>query len=135
MKIYKIECGVLLEKNHEDFNSYNTVYDKKNAYFDENVSIKETLGDAKDIAKYYVENGVNGTYAVISEFEISNDYTLEELEENYIDILGYECYSVENIVYSLFKVKNSKYRYPNTDGRIIENFVGKDILEEIKDEN
>ena len=64
--IYKIEVGVLWTKDeeHEDYDCYNNVYDKQYGYYDENVVFELDYNKALDYAKYYVENGVNGTYAI-----------------------------------------------------------------------
>ena len=135
MRIFKVECGVLLDREHEDFEAFSNVYDKKNAYFDEIIFIENTLEKAKYYAEQYVEDGVNGTYAIISYFEIGeeyNDYTLEEIEDNYIDILGADCYDEKFVVKSYWKVRNKDNPYPKTNGVILVNFMGKDIVKEIQ---
>ena len=74
--IYKIEVGVLWTKDeeHEDYDCYNNVYDKQYGYYDENVAFELDYNKALDYAKYYVENGVNGTYAIISKIDYDNEY-------------------------------------------------------------
>ena len=45
--IYKVECGVLLDKDNTDYNHYNNVYDKKNSYYDEAICFCLDLEKAK----------------------------------------------------------------------------------------
>ena len=98
---------------------------------------------ALDYAKYYVENGVNGTYAIISKIDYDNEYyklgiddTLYMVQtilggsyiEEYHDIFGgEELYKVDNVVYSLCKEKNKEHPYylGKGNGKIIENFIKK----------
>ena len=108
--------------------------------------ISEVITDynkALDYAKYYVENGVNGTYAIISKIDYDNEYyklgiddTLYMVQtilggsyiEEYHDIFGgEELYKVDNIVYSLCKEKNKEHPYylGKGNGKIIEDFIKK----------
>ena len=141
--IYKIEVGVLWTKDeeYEDYDCYNNVYDKQYGYYDENVAFELDYNMALDYAKYYVENGVNGTYAIISKIDYDNEYyklgiddTLYMVQtilggsyiEEYCEIFGgEELYKVDNIVYSLCKEKNKEnpYYLGKGNGKIIENFI------------
>ena len=92
-------------------------------------------------AKELLENGVNGTYAIISKIDYDNEYyklgiddTLYMVQtilggsyiEEYCEIFGgEELYKVDNIVYSLCKEKNKEnpYYLGKGNGKIIENFI------------
>lgn len=135
-KFYKVECGVLLNLDHDEFECYSNVYDKKNAYYDEEIYITETLEQAKADAESYVQSGVNGTYAVIVELLCKKEdyYSMQDIEEDYVGIFGSENYKEENVIYSLWKVKSKKFTYPNKDGNIVENFVGENMIEKMNKE-
>lgn len=146
--LYKVEVGVLLDKDNTDYECYNSVYDKKNAYYDENVVFELDYMRALEYAKYYVDNGVNGTYAIISKLKYNskqlyggcNDEEIDIVSydlnnilgghflENYIDLFDSELYSLDNIIYSLYKVKDKDhpYRLEKGNGQIIENFIKKE---------
>lgn len=141
--IYKIEVGVLWTKDeaHEDYNYYNNVYDKQYGYHDENVVFELDYNKALDYAKHYVENGVNGTYAIISKIDFDNEYyklsmddTLYMVQtilggsyiEEYHEIFNkQELYDANNVIYSLCKEKNKEnpYYLGKGNGKIIENFI------------
>ena len=143
--IYKIEVGVLWTKDeeHEDYDCYNNVYDKQYAYYDENVIFELDYNQALEYAKHYVENGVNGTYAIISKIDYDNEYyklgiddTLYMVQtilgggyiEEYNEIFDrQELYGVNNIIYSLCKEKNKEnpYYLGKGNGNIVENFIDK----------
>ena len=143
--IYKIEVGVLWTKDeeHEDCNCYNNVYDKQYGYYDENVAFELDYNKALDYAKYYVENGVNGTYAIISKIDYDNEYYKLDIDdtlymvqtilgggyiEEYNEIFDrQELYGVNNIIYSLCKEKNKEnpYYLGKGNGNIVENFIDK----------
>lgn len=143
--IYKVEVGVLWneDEGHEDYDCYNNVYDKQYAYYDENVIFELDYNQALEYAKHYVENGVNGTYAIISKIDYDSEYYKLDMDdtlymvqtilgggyiEEYHDIFGgEELYKVDNVVYSLCKEKNKEHPYylGKGNGKIIENFIKK----------
>ena len=106
-KVFLVDVGVLLEKGHHEYTCYDGVYDQKNAYFDENQYYKETLESAIAEARDYVKNGVERTYAVISEAFLPADENVEEAA------VEDESYSAEDVVFSIAKI----------GGKIKENFV------------
>lgn len=126
-KIYKVEVGVLLEETSSEYSSYNTVYDKLNAYYDENTLIFVDLEDAKKYTKEYVSKGKDRTYGIISDLgelpenmEVSTSQELIFSEDGIsVDLLNAFdssiMYGVSSIVYSVKKI----------DGKLIENFIGK----------
>ena len=141
--IYKVEVGVLWTKDeeHEDYDCYNSVYDKQYGYYDENVAFELDYNKALEYARNYVENGVNGTYAIISKIDYDSEYyhkndldcMFQMLEnilggsyiEEYIDLFGSELYDIKNVVYSVCKEKNKEnpYYLGKGNGKIIENFI------------
>jgi len=143
--IYKVEVGVLLNKDNSDFECYNNVYDKLNAYYDENVSFELDYNMALEYAKSYVDKGVNGTYAIISKIEFDSVYYKFDMEEtmnmvhtilgggyidDYTDIFDRDnLYSTNNIVYSIYKTKNKENPYflGKGNGELKEDFVGKEV--------
>ena len=108
MIAYLVEVGILLTKDHKDFDFYASVYDKKHGYYDENQFYTKTKKEAIEYAKKYVYEGVDATYAVISETTLLYDFDFENQEE-----VGYETYLTSDIVYSIAKI----------DSEIKENFV------------
>lgn len=132
MKLYRLEVGVLIDESNEDYIWYNTVYDHKHGYYDEDSYFSFHAEELKEVAKKYVKNGVDNTYGVITEFDfeladLGNDveyaYSImkEVIETWYIeDWVGLlqclddkDMYDIERVVYSLCK----------RDETIIENFV------------
>lgn len=132
MKLYRLEVGVLIDESNEDYTWYNTVYDHKHGYYDEDSYFSFHAEELKEVAKKYVKNGVDNTYGVITEFDfeladLGNDveyaYSIvkEVIETWYIeDWVGLlqclgdkDIYDVERVVYSLCK----------RDEIIIEDFV------------
>lgn len=59
--VFLIDEGILLEKNDEQFSSYNNVYDKEYGYYDEDQFYVSSKYDAIRLAKEYVNNGVEKT--------------------------------------------------------------------------
>ena len=65
-ELFRLDIGVLLNKDDEEFECYNQVYTKEFGFYDEDQSIYLDYNDAIKEAKEYVKNGVDRTYAVIS---------------------------------------------------------------------
>jgi L-lactate utilization protein LutB len=144
--IYMVEVGVVWVKELDDidddeYECYSCVYDKKHGYCDENVGFELDYNNALEYAKNYVKNGVNGTYAIISkldfdskEYDMSMQDTLYMVQtilggayiEEYINLFEGEIYELDNVVYSLWKVKDKEHDYPNNNGEIEENFIRKE---------
>lgn len=143
--VYKVEVGVLLDKDNEEYDFY-LYYDKKHSYYEENSVLFLDYNMALEYAKEYVDNGVNGTYSIISKLEYDsrdiygNGKELEDEEMGYVmnDINyilggGYVedigifngVYELDNVIYSLYKVRDKKNPYfrGKGNGKIIENFV------------
>lgn len=143
--IYKVEVGVLLDKDNDEYDFY-LYYDKKHSYYEENSVLFLDYNIALEYAKQYVDNGVNGTYSIISKLEYDSRDIYgngEELEDeemgyvmndiNYILGGGYVedigifngVYELDNVIYSLYKVRDEKSPYfkGKGNGNIIENFV------------
>lgn len=143
--VYKVEVGVLLDKDNSEYDLY-LYYDKKHSYYEENSVLFLDYNMAVEYARNYVDNGVNGTYSIISKLEYDSKeiYTKgKELEDEEMDYVmndinyilggGYVedigmfngLYSIDNVIYSLYKVRDEKNPYfmGKGNGKIIENFV------------
>lgn len=75
---YYIEMGVLIMPNEDPelFDQYNNVFNKKYGFFDEDRYKASVLEEAKSNAFEYVKNGVENTYAIITE---GNSYAMEDV--------------------------------------------------------
>ena len=126
IKLYKVEVGVLLPKDDDEYKDYSQVYDKKHAYYDENVVFFTNKRNAIRFLNHYVANGVVNTYGILSELnyapkEIYGDdyerYTNDDIEsiksfgclENYIDIFGSENYDVTFVTMNKYKLDDKTY--------------------------
>ena len=133
--VYKVEVGVLLDKDDREYECYNNVYDKNWGYYDENVVLFLDYNRAVEYAKSYVNEGVNKTYSIISKLKYDSEkiYNSKSVDTmnyvardiNYILGGGYvddinifkDLYSVDNVIYSLYKYLGKE------NEEIIENFV------------
>lgn len=113
MKAYLVDVGVLLSKDDREFEYYAVVYDKLHGYYDEGQCYMRTQEEALKYAKEYVQNGVENTYAVISNTVLPDDFDFDE------GCVEDEEYEAKDVVYSVAKI----------DGEIVENFVNKDAPE------
>lgn len=126
IKLYKVEVGVLLDETHPDYESYAYVYDKKHAYYDENVAFFTNKRNAIRYLNHYVADGVVNTYGVLSELdyipeEIYGDgwkelaeYDLKGVKENgyledYIGIFESDSYDLAFVTMNKYKVADKKY--------------------------
>ena len=146
--VYKVEVGVLLDKDNDEYDCYNNVYDKKNSYYNENEVLCLDYNKALEYTKNYVDNGVNGTYAIISKLKYDSEkiygknttdtemaYIMNDI--NYILGGGYvedidmfdDRYSLKNVIYSLYKIRDdeSPYFLGKGNGKIVENFIDKEV--------
>lgn len=114
MKCFLISCdvGILLTKEDKEFDFYSCVYDHKYGYYDENQIVykKESTNEAIEYAKQYVNDGVDMTYAVIT--DQGQHHRDEPFDDG--DITNF-TYNSEDVIYSIAKI----------DGEIVENFVQK----------
>lgn len=126
IKLYKVEVGVLLPKTHKEYEDYSQVYDKKHAYYDENVVFFTNKRNAIRFLNHYLANGVVNTYGILSELnyvpeEIYGDdyerYSNEDIEniksfgclENYQEIFGSENYDIAFVTRNKYKVDDKTY--------------------------
>ena len=117
MRVYLVEIGILLDENHKDFTSYNTVYDEKHGYYDEGQFYMANEKDAINYIKDYVKSGVPNTYGIVSISELDDKLldkynSLEDMLEDVFPV-EHEMYLLDNVRYSLAKM----------DGEIVENFL------------
>lgn len=121
--LYKVEVGVLLPKTHKDYKDYSQVYDKKHAFYDENVVFFTNKEKAITYAKRYVRNGVVNTYGIVSALNYNPVaiygevnplmYSFEDMQqieqegclENYVDLFGEDNWDVKNVIFNIYKPK------------------------------
>ena len=97
MKMYFVEVGVLCYPTSELFEQYNEVYDHQYGYYDENQFWEKDFKKAKTYVEEYVKNGVDTTYGLIKEYDLT-----------YIPIddgLALD-YDTHNIIFSIMKDHN-----------------------------
>lgn len=102
---YLIDVGVVVDKDEYPA-CYSNVYDKKRGYYDEDRYLVNDLDKAKKEAPQYVADGVDKTYAIIT-----NQGQRDTLDFDADD--SSVSYDVADIVYSAVK----------RNGRIIESFT------------
>ena len=95
--VYIVEVGVVLPKNHEEYNLYEVV--KGYALYDENVVAFTDLDSAKTFAKQYVSEGVDQTYAFIFHGGKANP---SDIENNYYEG-AYFNGVLTDVLFSLYK--------------------------------
>lgn len=121
--LYKVEVGVLLPKEHEEYEGYSQVYDEKHAFYDENVLFFTAEEKAIAYAEKYVANGVVNTYGIVSALnynpvaiygeEDAAMYSNEDIQqieqegclENYDDLFGDDNWDVKNVIFNIYKPK------------------------------
>ena len=91
-QMYLIDVGVLLEKEHPEFKEYSLVYNKQWGFYDENQYYEGDLEKAKLMAREYVENGCDMTYAVVKRSDVES--------------LDLETYELEDVEYSVAKIED-----------------------------
>lgn len=107
MRAYLLDEGVLLTEEDEEFEAYATAYDEKYGYYDEGQCYEANKMTAIVNARRYVEDGVENTYAIVSNTWLPNDFDFEE------GCVEDETYKVEDVIYSVAKI----------NGEIVENFI------------
>lgn len=101
-----LDVGVLLTKDDEEFECYSQVYDHKYGYYDEDqIPYKEKdLKKAIEYAREYVADGVDMTYAVITNQGQVNYYY--GLDDGNIEDFTYDA---KDVIFSIAKI-NGKIR-------------------------
>lgn len=108
---YEFELGVILEPGQGEYDSYKIdgVYGGELSFYDESQGAfpEDELDKLKEDCKRYVDEGVNGTYAIIKgPFDLDDDIEIDDIEE--FD------YDINNVIWSYRKDK---------DGNIVEDFL------------
>ncbi len=103
--VFLIDEGILLEKNDEQFSSYNNVYDKEYGYYDENQFYVSSKDDAIRLAKEYVNKGVEKTYVIVSCTNIEENENVNECP------VEDESYLLEDVIYSVTKLNGIIVEY------------------------
>ena len=118
MRVYLLEVGVLLDEDDEEYEFYSQAYDKAHGFYDEGQNYYVSLSKAIRSAKEYVEEGVENTYAIVSETELDYEFTQDELDEDVC--VENEEYSLASVVFSVVK----------ENGCLKEGFLNDYVLEE-----
>lgn len=111
-----LEVGVLLTENDDEFENYNEFYNNKNSdvkygYYDEDTTVytEAELGKAIEAARTYVENGVDMTYAVITNQGVCH------YDEKKVRNMDTENFS--------FEAEDVEYCVAKINGEIVENWI------------
>ena len=116
--VYLVDMGVLIKEGEDEFESYNSVYDKKYGYYDDNQYYSnDNLEKIKTLCREWLEDCKDGNpYAIISLTQIS-DYVVDALYKEGGDLddlpVEDESYDVGSIVYSIARI----------DDKIVEDFI------------
>ena len=112
MNLICLDMGILLSKNHPDFDIFKS-YDNNYGYSYTDLIAYEKTEKEKVIklAKEYVKTGKDKSYAIIT-----NQNSLKNIDDP--KIVDEFIYDIKNIVYSITKI----------DGKIFENFINKKTL-------
>lgn len=103
--IYLVDVGIIVDKDKYPA-CYSDVYDKQRGYYDEDRYLLRGLEKAKAEAKQYVIDGVENTYAIVTN---QGPLDIDDIEVDDACV----SYDAENVVYSAVK-KN---------GEVVESFV------------
>ena len=112
---YCLDVGVLLSPEDKYFECYKAYDNDKYGFHDENqiAYLAKEKDDAILYGKAYVENGVDGTYAVLTDQGKCENGNDGDFDDGCVE--GFE-YKHKNIIYSVAKI----------NGRIVENFLNED---------
>lgn len=113
MFVYNCDVGVLLSSDDEEYEFYSCVYDKKHGFYDENQIAFLDKDEAIAYAKQYVEEGVDGTYAVVTDQGDIYRGDVEDFDDG--DIYNFS-YKLEDVEFSCCK----------KDDKVEENFLKKE---------
>lgn len=109
-RVIMLEVGVLLNKDHPEYEAYSNVYDKKRGYHDEDRTFyyASKLSEVIEKAEKYVEAGVEGTYAIITDQGMVSVQPEEMTADD-------AWYNSKYVIYSIAKI----------DGKVIQ-IIGDD---------
>ena len=105
MKAFLIDEGILLSKEDIEFEFYSQVYNRKYGFYDERQYYEQNKETAIINARQYVEDGVESTYAIVSNRGLPDDFEDSCIEN--------ETYRMEDVIYSIAKI----------NGKIVEDFL------------
>lgn len=116
--VYLYESGILLSEEHLNFKDYNTAYNKKYGFCDDNQEYVRTLDEAEKYARQIIASGYirERHYIIISRTQI-DDYILEDFDLDEVPVEG-EKYKMEDVVKS----------YVCYNGEIIEDFLNRNDI-------
>lgn len=123
-KVYLVEWGYLLAPDSIEYEQYSNVYDKKNAYYDENqyystLDLETLINNFTYVMKTATRANVYviiSYQCMLSSFNVESIGSDEELNNYYFDTCDLD-YSAQNVVFSLWKDEN---------GTMYTNFIQKD---------
>jgi len=100
-----LEIGILLTENDAEYDSYNFVYGGGYGYFNENNIIykAEDVNTAIEFARKYVSEGVNMTYAILTNQGIF-DYEDEEFDDGNLELIGGGSFNAEDVEFVVAKI-------------------------------
>ena len=119
-KVYLVEVGVLLDKDHPEYECYTIkdFFDNYCAFYDENRLCFFDYKQAQEYAEFYVNTGVVNTYAIVHT-DIFNltDEEIEEIENNA------SCEYIDNPT----KESTLFFKYKNKENNIITEMEEREI--------
>ena len=119
--VYLVDCGILLEPDDREFESYNMVYDKKWGYCDcgdGQYYWRRTLKELQTLLTKQILNGPDMGYAVVSHAVIDDEIYERCVDEDpdgkTLDIpVEGETYTVDDVLWSIAII----------NGQVVENFI------------
>lgn len=130
VEVFLVEHGVLLPKEDKEYEFYSKVYDNQNGYYDyyQEYDCHELETIKSNHLEWLEKHGENNEYYIITKqgklknYYISKNITEEtewgEIKQDLNDCWDQPDYSVENIVWSVYKDEN---------GIIHEDFIKKEM--------
>ena len=105
MKAYLVDVGVLLTGKNTGIDIYYSVYDHKYGYYDENQYYVSTKEEAMKQAKEYVAKGIEDTYGIVSETELDDSITKQDIDDGNVNVTN-EHYLEKDICVGYAKFNN-----------------------------
>ena len=111
VEVYLIEHGILLPKDDKEYEYYSNAYDRKNGYYDyyQEYDCNDLENIKKEILDYLKNNCQANEYYIITKqgklknYNVSIEASLEEIKQELNDCWEQPDYSVESVVYSVYK--------------------------------
>lgn len=120
-QLYFVEVGVLLDPSDKEFEYYKVkdFFDYQFGFYDENRLTFLTYEEARKYCDKYIEDGVDGTYAILQSWVCNiDDNDLEEIKNN-----AYSDYNLENP-----QIENTLYFAYNKDKQFFVEIIREDKI-------